>query len=116
MDRRPYNVGHFLVIPLEHVANLSELATDIGEKVFRVARQVAETLRHSDVRCERINLFLADGAVTGQEVFHSHLHVIPRFEDDGFETLDALVKYVEVSRDQLDATAAKIRSEIESGS
>ena len=36
------------------------------------------------MRCEGVDLFLADGAAAGQEVFHVHLHVIPRFANDGF--------------------------------
>ncbi len=46
--------------------------------------RLAAVLRSSGLRCEGINLFLADGAVAGQEVFHVHLHVVPRFAGDAF--------------------------------
>jgi histidine triad (HIT) family protein len=84
MDNQPINSGHVLVIPKVHVSQLSELDEDTGGQIFKVAMRVSEGLRRSDVKCEGINLFLADGEATCQEVFHVHLHVIPRFRGDGF--------------------------------
>jgi histidine triad (HIT) family protein len=46
--------------------------------------RVAAALRICGVRCEGVNLLLADGEAAGQEVFHAHLHVLPRFVGDGF--------------------------------
>lgn len=115
MDIRPFNVGHVLVVPVHHAAYLADLDLDVGGKLFRIAQQIADATRRSGIRCEGINLFLADGAIAGQEVFHTHLHVIPRFDGDEFDLLDALASFVKVSRDQLDDTAANIRSAIGSG-
>ena len=84
MDLQPVNSGHVLVIPKAHFAGLSELDREIGAHMFKVALRVAEALRHLSIRCEGINLFLADGEVAFQDIFHVHLHVIPRFRDDGF--------------------------------
>jgi histidine triad (HIT) family protein len=52
--------------------------------MFRIAQKVAAALYESVLECEGVNLLLADGEAAGQEVFHVHLHVIPRFEGDGF--------------------------------
>jgi hypothetical protein len=52
--------------------------------MFRTAQKVAAALHASGLGCEGINLFLANGEAAGQEVFHVHLHVVPRFEGDGF--------------------------------
>lgn len=53
--------------------------------MFRVAHRLARALRRSGLRCDGVNMFLADGAAAAfQEVFHSHLHVFPRFEGDSF--------------------------------
>ncbi|MQG81780.1 MAG: HIT family protein, partial [SAR202 cluster bacterium] len=49
---------------------------------FNVSHRVARAVRVSDVRSEGVNLFLADGVVAGQEVFHVHMHVISPFEGD----------------------------------
>jgi histidine triad (HIT) family protein len=55
-----------------------------GAAVFRRAQVAAAALRASTLRCEGVNLFLAYGEAAGQEVFHVHLHVIPRHAGDGF--------------------------------
>lgn len=84
MDIRPVTPGHVLVIPIEHAANLAELDPEAGAHLFRVAQRVAQALRESGLRCEGVNFFLADGRAAGQEVFHVHLHVFPRYLGDGF--------------------------------
>jgi histidine triad (HIT) family protein len=84
MDIQPVNPGHVLVIPKSHATYLADLDAEIGGDVFQLAMRVASGLRKSGVRCEGVSFYLADGKVAGQEVFHVHLHVIPRFEGDGF--------------------------------
>lgn len=84
LDLFPINPGHALAIPKRHAASLAELEGADGERVFAAAQRVAAALRKSGVRCEGVNLFLADGEVAGQEVFHVHIHIIPRYEGDGF--------------------------------
>ncbi|HET7231131.1 MAG TPA: HIT family protein [Longimicrobium sp.] len=84
MDIQPVNPGHVLVIPLRHAASLAELDADDAAEMMRAARRVAAALRESGLRCEGVNLFLADGEAAGQEVFHAHLHVFPRWSRDGF--------------------------------
>jgi histidine triad (HIT) family protein len=84
MDIQPVNPGHVLIIPTEHAAHLAELDEETGAQMFRVAQRLAQALRDSGLRCEGVNLFLADGKVAGQEVFHVHLHVLPRYAGDGF--------------------------------
>ena len=111
MDIQPVNPGHVLVIPREHVASLDRLAPQTGERVFAVAQQIAVTLRAqvSGIRCEGINLFLADGQVAGQDVFHVHLHVIPRFRGDGFGFRFGPSYGARPSRATLDSVAQGIR-------
>lgn len=84
MDVRPVNPGHVLVVPNRHAAYLEDLREEEGARVFEVGRRVTGALRKSGVRCEGVNLWLADGEAAGQEVFHAHLHVVPRYEGDGF--------------------------------
>jgi histidine triad (HIT) family protein len=84
MDIQPVTPGHLLVIPNQHAANLAQLPAQTGAQMFTIAQMLAGALRKSGLRCEGVNLFLADGRVAGQEVFHSHLHVLPRFTGDGF--------------------------------
>ena len=84
MDIQPVNPGHLLIVPRRHAANLAELDEADGERLFRVSQRLAQALRRSGLRCEGVNLFLADGEAAGQEVFHVHLHVFPRYHRDGF--------------------------------
>jgi histidine triad (HIT) family protein len=83
MDIQPINPGHILVIPNQHIADLNDLPPDVGKHIFSVGQKLASAIRRSSVRCEGINLFLADGKAAMQDVFHTHLHVIPRFKGDG---------------------------------
>jgi histidine triad (HIT) family protein len=84
LDIQPVTPGHTLIVPKVHSAQLSELDPATGAHMFRIAMHLAAGIRRSGVKCEGINLFLADGKVASQEVFHVHLHVIPRFKGDGF--------------------------------
>jgi histidine triad (HIT) family protein len=84
MDIQPVNFGHVLVVPVRHAPDLSATHPEEWSRVAEVGRRVAEALRKSGIRCEGVNLFLADGAAAGQEIFHTHLHVFPRFGGDGF--------------------------------
>jgi histidine triad (HIT) family protein len=106
MDLQPVTPGHLLVIPKTHAVGLEDLQEDIGVHVWKVAHQLARALRRSGLRCEGINLFLADGEAAFQEIFHVHLHVFPRFTGDSFR-IDADWRVHE--RAQLDKTAAAVR-------
>ncbi len=109
MDIRPVNPGHVLIIPKVHAAQLSELEEETGAHMFKVAMRIVEALRHSNIKCEGVNLFLADGEAAFQDVFHVHLHVIPRFRGDGFEIKVGPHYGLKMDRKELDVIAEKIR-------
>ena len=109
MDIRPVNPGHLLVVPLRHAAHLADTDAETAAHLMRVAHRLAAALRASGLRCEGVNLFLADGAAAMQEVFHVHLHVFPRWRGDGFG-LRFGPDYVVRPRPELDAAADAIRS------
>jgi histidine triad (HIT) family protein len=114
LDIQPVNAGHTLVIPKAHVVHLSALDENTGASMFKVAMHIAEALRNSDLNCEGINLHLADGEVAGQEILHTHLHVIPRFIGDGFSVRFRSSYGVRPERKELDAIA-KIQNSFEKG-
>jgi histidine triad (HIT) family protein len=103
----PVTPGHLLVIPKRHAPYLADLDEATGARMFTVAMRLAQALRASGLRCEGINLFLADGEAAFQEVFHTHLHVIPRFVGDTFR-IDADWT-ITPSRAELDEIAAQVR-------
>jgi histidine triad (HIT) family protein len=84
MDRMPVTPGHVLVVPREHVVGLEDLDEDAGTHVWRIGHRIARALRRSGLRCDGVNVFLADGEAAAQEIFHVHLHVFPRFHGDSF--------------------------------
>jgi diadenosine tetraphosphate (Ap4A) HIT family hydrolase len=110
MDIHPSNPGHLLVVPKAHAPHLADLDPDTGAHLFVVAQRLAQAVRDSGVRCEGINLSLADGAAAGQEVFHVHLHVIPRYRGDRSRTRSGPGFGRRPSRSELDTTAQEIRS------
>ncbi len=84
LDIRPMTPGHLLVVPKVPARDLASLDPVLGGKLFQVGQRLAAALRASEVACDGVNFFLADGVTAGQEIFHVHLHVIPRTPGDGF--------------------------------
>ena len=108
MDLDPVTPGHILVIPKQHLPWLADLTEDLAAEMFAATRALAAGLRRSSLRCEGVNLFYADGEAAFQEVFHSHLHVFPRFDGDAFEIRANWG--TEPSRSQLEPLASEIRA------
>lgn len=107
MDINPVTPGHLLVVPKEHHAHLATVPGAALSHMMLIAQWLAAALRASPVRSEGINLFYADGVAAGQEVFHSHLHVIPRWQGDGFRI--GANRGTNPSRNELSEVAAAIR-------
>lgn len=110
MDIQPINPGHMLVVPVRHSSYLAELQFEEGAQIFRVGQVLSAALRKSSVKCEGVNLFMADGEAAGQEVFHTHWHVIPRYVDDGFGFKFPAGYHDRPERSELDSIAGKIRT------
>ena len=112
MDIRPIVEGHVLVVPRRHAASLVELEDEDGAEMFALGKRVAQAQRRSNIRCEAVNLYLADGAAAGQTVFHMHLHVLPRYSGDGLMVRSALGLRPPPSPETLDALAGRIRQSL----
>jgi histidine triad (HIT) family protein len=109
MDIRPVNPGHVLVVPRKHAVLLPELDEASIRQIFWVAQQVDTALRKTDLKCEAMNLFLADGRAAGQEVMHVHLHVIPRFHGDGHHLRFSPAYFTHTPSSELEKNAELIR-------
>jgi histidine triad (HIT) family protein len=112
LDLHPINEGHTLVVPRKHAASIGDVDEISAVGMWSLARRVAAAVRSSGLRCEAVNLFLADGAAAGQEVFHSHLHVIPRWQGDGFGIQFPPQYGAASDRKTLDDIAARLRKRI----
>jgi histidine triad (HIT) family protein len=112
MDIQPVNPGHVLVVPKEHSNDLSDLPAETGAHLFQVAQRIALSLPATDLKNEGFDLFLAHGAAAGQDVFHVHLHVIPRYKGDGFGFTFGPNYENLPERTELDANAAQIKQRL----
>jgi len=105
MDLSPWTRGHALVIPRKHTPNLYEIDDDdlrhTAVAAARLARRMKERLR-----CDGVNLLNAAEPAAWQTVFHFHLHVIPRYEDD---SLEVPTRSQEADADELAGVADELR-------
>ena len=113
LDIRPINAGHTLVVPSRHAASLADLDDDVSAHMMITAKKIAAAVYISDFGATGVNLSLADGESAGQEVFHVHLHVIPRADGDGFGFKFAEEYRKLPSRDDLNSIARQLRNAIE---
>jgi len=82
LDLGPATKGHALLLPKKHAANLYELPDDLAAKAMVLAKKMARKL--TDVlSCDGFNLVQNNGECAGQTVFHFHMHLIPRYKEDG---------------------------------
>lgn len=81
MDIQPASKGHALILPKEHYANLYELSDELASKVLVLAKKMVTALTEI-LGCDGYNIVQNNGTVAGQTVFHFHMHLIPRYEDD----------------------------------
>lgn len=82
LDLGPATKGHALILPKEHYANLYELPEEMAGAVLKLAKKMA-TVMTEKLGCDGFNLVQNNGEVAGQTVFHFHMHLIPRYENDG---------------------------------
>lgn len=82
LDLGPAAKGHALILPKGHYANIYELPEDTASHVMLLAKKMAVQMTEK-LHCDGFNLVQNNGEVAGQTVFHFHMHLIPRYKDDG---------------------------------
>ena len=105
MDINPATRGHALVVPREHVADLMEASDAQLEQTILAARRLARTIEAA-LEPDGFNILNSCRPAAWQTVFHLHLHVIPRYEDDPLK-LPWIPRGSDA--DQIAAIAAQIR-------
>ena len=104
---KPATKGHTLVIPRRHVADVWELDERLGSDLMAAVVRVGRAVEAA-VRPEGMNLLSSKGRAAEQTVFHLHLHVLPRWNRDGFDRIWPMESPYEES--DLEAVAERIRS------
>jgi len=94
LDINPLNPGHTLVIPKEHHKNLQELPNNLVEKLFCVVKKISALIKN-ETKADGINILINNGEVAGQIVFHIHVHILPRFKNDGYTHWKSRASYKE---------------------
>jgi histidine triad (HIT) family protein len=110
MDIQPINQGHVLVVPKIHKELMVDLDDDLIKKLIIVGNKINKAIRKSDIKAEGVNFFLADGEAAGQEVFHVHLHLVPRFKKDGFDFIYPKGYTDKPESEELEKIAKKIKN------
>jgi len=108
MDLGQVNPGHVLVAAKAHADNIYALDDVQAAAVFRAATKVARAVRDAFAP-QGLSVYQANGKAAGQTVFHFHMHLVPRYDNDGMN-LAWPVK--NPAREQLEQSAAKIRAHI----
>ncbi len=109
LDIQPITQGHMLVVPREHAVLMTDINEATAMRAFRVARRLAAVAGQT-LGASGVNLSVADGEVAFQDVPHFHVHVIPRYPNDGFGLTFPSTYERAPSRAQLDAIANAIRA------
>ena len=82
LDMGPATRGHALILPKEHFANMYEIPDDWAADAMVLAKHMAAVM-HEKLGADGFNIVQNNGTVAGQTVFHFHIHLIPRYKDDG---------------------------------
>lgn len=82
LDMGPASRGHALILPKEHADNLLELPEETASKVLPLAKKLAIRMKER-LMWDGFNLVQNNGETAGQTVMHFHLHLIPRYKEDG---------------------------------
>jgi histidine triad (HIT) family protein len=111
MDIQPVNAGHVLVVPKEHLESLEDVPAELAMHLFEVALRLAPIVRRVG-GSDDMNIVVNSGEAAGQDVFHYHVHLIPRVAGDGFDIPLPFNGSAMPDRTLLDAMAARIIAEL----
>lgn len=81
LDISPACKGHTLLFPKQHYENLYDIPDELLQKAILLVKKIAKALRVT-LHCDGLNLVQNNGVAAGQTVFHFHVHLIPRYDDD----------------------------------
>ncbi|MBW8057303.1 MAG: HIT family protein [candidate division NC10 bacterium] len=106
LDIFPCTPGHTLVIPRQHYATLAEMPAEEAGRLFQTAVLVATKVQVA-MGAAGFNLGINNGNAAGQEVFHAHIHIIPRYQGDGGGSMKSVARMQ--GKESLEQIATKLR-------
>jgi histidine triad (HIT) family protein len=105
LDIKPLNEGHTLVIPKSHYENIFEIPVELVAHLHGVTKRIALAVKKA-TNADGISISQQNGKAAGQEIFHLHVHVIPRYEG---QRLPSFSEVSEADKEKMSRTVAKIR-------
>ena len=109
--QQPRNRGHMLVVPIRHVAHLYEVDDDLAGPLMTTLARVSAAVK-TVCSADGVSIRQNNGQHGGQDVFHVHFHVVPRFAGDGFTGLDRALGMIDVSIEERIEQARKLAEEL----
>lgn len=106
LDIAPSAKGHTVLIPKKHSKDIFELPEEDAAHIFTVAKKIAGVLKE-ELQCDGINILQNNGKAAGQTVFHLHVHIIPRYENDTIKLTWTPGEYKEGEMQVLAGTLAR---------
>jgi len=108
LDIRPLNLGHTLVIPKAHYVDIFDIPKTVLSQVYIVSKTLSFAVKAA-TSADGISIIQQNGKAAGQDIFHLHVHVVPRFEG---QKLPRFSDLVQVERAKLDEMASKIKEKL----
>jgi histidine triad (HIT) family protein len=108
LDIRPLNMGHTLVITKSHYVDIFDTPEEQLSQLYRVTKQIAIAIEKV-TKADGISVIQQNGKAAGQDIFHLHVHVVPRFTG---QKLPQFSDLKEVERTKLDDMANKIKEKL----
>ena len=105
LDIAPFNIGHTVIIPKDHQNSITTLDEIYANRIIKMAPKIGVALMRT-INAEGFNLFLNNGSVAGQTVWHCHMHVLPRCAGDKVVISSEPQKYDSI--DQMAELAGKL--------
>jgi histidine triad (HIT) family protein len=108
MDIRPVNEGHTLIIPKQHYKDIFDTPEEVLAATHKLTKKIALAVKKA-TKADGISIVQQNGAAAGQEIFHLHVHVIPRFEGKKMPRFEELGL---ADRETLNKAAQKIKQHL----
>ncbi len=108
MDIRPVSEGHMLIIPKHHYVDIFDTPEEVLAATHKVSKKIAAAVKKA-TKADGISIVQQNGKAAGQDIFHLHVHVIPRFEGKKMPRFEELGV---VDRETLERAAEKIRQQL----
>lgn len=109
LDINPRTEGHCLIIPKKHVSSFSDMSNEQTGDMFVFVKEVASRLTES-LDAKGYNIFINNGKAAGQIISHFHVHIMPRYENEGI-VIEAAFPVSEDAKQKIKETQQKLEEQ-----